>query len=166
MIISIILAHRPSLVKVNSLGFVPSGSLFSQSPIQLRKSDTTPKVRYNSESFSTLPEKSVLNLCVPPKVRFSRRFEEKFSKKACIFSANVIVLYPTGAATWIQTFFSSVFLTLFYCYFLHLPSYHLPCCSLTGTRKAMTHPAPGHRFFFYFFQWVSFSNTCRTSPEK
>jgi len=35
-----------------------------------------------------------------------------------------------------------------FCYFLHLPSYHLPCLSRKGQRKAMTQPARVTAFSF------------------
>ena len=90
-----------------------------------------------------------------------------FSEKTCNFGANVIILYPTRGRVLGYISFprhTLVFLSSFFCYFLHLPSYHLPCCSRKGARKAMTHPAPGHRLFFFVLVWLLFSGSGLQRP--
>ena len=80
------------------------------------------------------------NLCVPPKMSFFGRLLVKNQKKGLYFYLKSGMLYPTKLQCWIHELLRAVFRSLsrfvpYFCYFLHLPSYHLPCLPRKGQEK-------------------------------
>ena len=63
------------------------------------------------------------------------------------------MLYPTKVVRWIHMHTSSFIQPLFpnFCYFLHLPSYHLPCLPRKGQEKRWPnlHGSP-----LFLFVWI------------
>ena len=83
--------------------------------------------------FITLPNASLPFLCVVTKLHFLLE-QKNFFKKALVFFCEKCYLVSNRSVSWIQSETTrfplrhsccSSFLLL--CYFLHLPSYHLPC---------------------------------------
>ena len=85
-----------------------------------------------------------------PKVQHLAPFLKVFSKKACNFSAIVLLLYPTRAGCWIHSIPRPCFSSCFYLLIIAISFIYLliiyPAC-LKG-QKSDDPPALGHRFSF------------------
>ena len=137
-----ILAQRPVLVKrwMHLPTAKPARLLRYMAP---RRECCSPRAAFPGHSLQHFMEKC----------DFSTSGKKNFSKTSCIFPVSVLLLYPTGQAVEhnVPSLFLCSFFFLIYCYFLHLPSYHLPCCPPVGTKKSDGLPARAIAFSFCAF---------------
>ena len=103
--------------------------------------------------------------CCSPRAAFPGHSLQHFMEK-CDFSTSVRKILQKPLAFFLQAcycciqqeqvvehnvpslFLCSFFFYIIYCYFLHLPSYHLPCCPPVGTKKSDGLPARAIAFSF------------------
>ncbi len=103
--------------------------------------------------------------CCSPSAAFPGHSLQHFMEK-CDFSTSVRKIFQKPLAFFRQAcycciqqeqvvehnvpslFLCSFFFYIIYCYFLHLPSYHLPCCPPVGTKKSDGLPARAIAFSF------------------
>ena len=106
--------------------------------------------------------------CCSPRAAFPGHSLQHFMEK-CDFSTSVRKIFQKPLAFFRQAcycciqqeqvvehnvpslFLCSFFFYIIYCYFLHLPSYHLPCCPPVGTKKSDGLPARAIAFSFCIF---------------
>ena len=107
--------------------------------------------------FISFAENVLPILCVVTKYQIFVRFPELFSKNLLHFASKSAILYPTRAAVGYNDcdalcpHGSCVHPSNLYCYFLHLPSYHLPCP--VRDRKSASPTCMGKRFFVVVFKF-------------
>lgn len=106
---------------------------------------------YKDKYSAVLPGNAPPDLCVFLNLSFLCSQSDFFSKSPCISDAKVVCCIPQerilDTMPRIRSFVlpSSFF---FLCYFLHLPSYHLPCLPSDEGKKAAALPARAAAFLF------------------
>ena len=137
-----ILAQRPVLVKrwMHLPAAKPARLLRYMAP---RRECRSPRAAFPSHSLQHFMEKCDFSTSV-------RKIFQKtlaFFRQACYCCIQQDRLLNTT----FHPCFCVLSSSLLYCYFLHLPSYHLPCCPPVGTKKSDGLPARAIAFSFCIF---------------